>query len=82
VRRRAWRACSGSWCKYQTPPGPTPLHTPAFQHKVAFEGLTHLIPYAARHETIRQRRRDLTLARMTPDDLLYDQLIGAMADWL
>jgi glutaconate CoA-transferase subunit A len=43
--------------------------------KVAFEGFTHLIPYAAGHEAIRQRRRDLTLVRMTPD-LLYDQMIG------
>ena len=44
----------------------------------AFEGFTHLIPYAAGHETIRQRRRDLTLVRMTPD-LIYDQLIGTGA---
>jgi glutaconate CoA-transferase subunit A len=43
--------------------------------KVAFEGFTHLIPFAAGHEAIRQRRRDLTLVRMTPD-LLYDQMIG------
>jgi len=43
---------------------------------VALEGFTHLIPFAAGHEIIRQRRRDLTLARMTPD-LVYDQLIGA-----
>jgi glutaconate CoA-transferase subunit A len=43
---------------------------------VAFEGFTHLIPFAAGHEVIRQRRRDLTLVRMTPD-VLYDQLIGA-----
>jgi glutaconate CoA-transferase subunit A len=43
--------------------------------KVAFEGFTHLIPYAAGHEAIRQRRKDLTLVRMTPD-LLYDQMIG------
>ena len=42
---------------------------------VAMEGFTHLIPYAAGHEVIRQGRRDLTLVRMTPD-LLYDQLIG------
>jgi len=42
---------------------------------VAFEGFTHLIPYAAGHEVIRQRRRDLTLIRMTPD-ILYDQMIG------
>src|SRR2546421_1260016 len=42
---------------------------------VVIEGFTHLIPFAAGHEIIRQRRRDLTLARMTPD-LVYDQLIG------
>ena len=43
---------------------------------VAMEGFTHLIPFAAGHEVIRQGRRDLTLVRMTPD-LIYDQLIGA-----
>jgi glutaconate CoA-transferase subunit A len=43
---------------------------------VALEGFTHLIPMAAGHEIIRQRRRDLTLIRMTPD-LIYDQMIGA-----
>ena len=43
---------------------------------VALEGFTHLIPFAAGHEIIRQRRRDLTLVRMTPD-LIYDQIIGA-----
>jgi glutaconate CoA-transferase subunit A len=42
---------------------------------VAFEGFTHLIPFAAGHEVIRQGRTDLTLVRMTPD-LLYDQMIG------
>src|SRR5947199_8692271 len=42
---------------------------------VALEGFTHLIPHAAGHEVIRQRRRALTLVRMTPD-LIYDQLIG------
>src|SRR5262245_27971021 len=42
---------------------------------VAMEGFTHLIPHAAGHEVIRQRRKDLTLIRMTPD-LIYDQLIG------
>jgi glutaconate CoA-transferase subunit A len=42
---------------------------------VALEGFTHLIPFAAGHEIIRQRRRDLTLIRMTPD-ILYDQMIG------
>ena len=42
---------------------------------VAFEGFTHLIPFAAAHETIRQGRKDLTLVRMTPD-LIYDQMIG------
>jgi glutaconate CoA-transferase, subunit A len=43
---------------------------------VAMEGFTHLIPHAAGHEIIRQRRRDLTLVRMTPD-IVYDQMIGA-----
>jgi glutaconate CoA-transferase subunit A len=42
---------------------------------IALEGFTHLIPFAAGHEVIRQRRRHLTLVRMTPD-LLYDQMIG------
>src|SRR5450759_2236505 len=43
---------------------------------VAMEGFTHLIPHAAGHEVIRQRRRELTLIRMTPD-VIYDQMIGA-----
>ena len=42
---------------------------------VALEGFTHLIPFAAAHEIIRQERKDLTLIRMTPD-LIYDQMIG------
>jgi glutaconate CoA-transferase subunit A len=42
---------------------------------VAMEGFTHLIPFAAGHEVIRQGRKELTLIRMTPD-LIYDQLIG------
>jgi glutaconate CoA-transferase, subunit A len=42
---------------------------------VALEGFTHLIPFAAGHEIIRQQIGDLTLVRMTPD-LLYDQMIG------
>jgi glutaconate CoA-transferase subunit A len=42
---------------------------------VALEGFTHLIPFAAAHEIIRQGRRDLHLVRMTPD-LVYDQMIG------
>jgi glutaconate CoA-transferase, subunit A len=42
---------------------------------IALEGFTHLIPFAAGHELIRQGRRDLHLVRMTPD-LVYDQLIG------
>ncbi|MCG5481183.1 CoA transferase subunit A [Sinorhizobium alkalisoli] len=45
---------------------------------VAMEGFTHLIPYAAGHEVIRQGRKDLFLIRMTPD-ILYDQLIGVGA---
>ncbi len=43
---------------------------------VAIEGFTHLICFAAGHEIIRQRRRDLTLCRMTPD-VIYDQMIAA-----
>ena len=42
---------------------------------VALEGFTHLIPFAAGHEIIRQRKHNLTLIRMTPD-ILYDQMIG------
>ena len=42
---------------------------------LALEGFTHLIPFAGGHEIIRQRKRDLTLVRMTPD-VIYDQLIG------
>jgi glutaconate CoA-transferase, subunit A len=43
--------------------------------QIACEGFTHLIPFAAGHEIIRQGRRNLTLIRMTPD-LIYDQMIG------
>jgi glutaconate CoA-transferase subunit A len=43
---------------------------------VAIEGFTHLIGFAAGHEIIRQGRRELTLARLTPD-LVYDQMIAA-----
>jgi glutaconate CoA-transferase subunit A len=43
---------------------------------VAIEGFTHLISFAAGHEIIRQRRRDLTLCRLTPD-LVYDQMVAA-----
>ncbi|MCH1438850.1 MAG: hypothetical protein L7W43_04310, partial [Rubripirellula sp.] len=42
---------------------------------VAVEGFTHLIPFAAGHEIIRQEKRDLTLVRMTPD-VIFDQMIG------
>ncbi len=45
---------------------------------VALEGFTHLIPFAAGHELLRQGRRELELIRMTPD-VLYDQMIGAGA---
>jgi len=51
----------------------THLHDGDF---VALEGFTHLIPFAAGHEIVRQGRRRLRLVRMTPD-LIYDQLIGA-----
>jgi glutaconate CoA-transferase subunit A len=42
---------------------------------LAMEGFTHLIPFAAGHELLRQGRRELELIRMTPD-VLYDQMIG------
>src|SRR3954453_2375973 len=45
---------------------------------VAMEGFTHLIPFAAGHEVLRQGRTELELIRMTPD-VLYDQLVGAGA---
>jgi len=49
---------------------------------VAIEGFTHLICFAAGHEIVRQRRRGLTLARMTPD-VIYDQMVaGGVADKL
>jgi glutaconate CoA-transferase subunit A len=43
---------------------------------VVIEGFTHLISFAAGHEIIRQGRKNLTLARLTPD-LIYDQMIQA-----
>jgi glutaconate CoA-transferase subunit A len=57
------------------------MHDAIAQHvhdgdTVVIEGFTHLICFAAGHEIIRQRRRDLTLARLTPD-LIYDQMIAA-----
>src|ERR1700749_1273288 len=45
---------------------------------VALEGFTHLIPFAAGHEILRQGRTELELIRMTPD-ILYDQMVGAGA---
>lgn len=42
---------------------------------VACEGFTHLIPFAAGHEIIRQKKRELALVRMTPD-IIHDQMIG------
>lgn len=43
---------------------------------VVIEGFTHLICFAAGHEIIRQKKKNLTLARLTPD-LIYDQMIQA-----
>lgn len=43
---------------------------------LVIEGFTHLICFAAAHEIIRQGRKDLTLARLTPD-LIYDQMLAA-----
>jgi len=56
------------------------LHDAVAKHlhdgdSVAMEGFTHLIPFAAAHEVIRQGLQHLTVMRMTPD-LIYDQLIG------
>jgi len=45
---------------------------------VAMEGFTHLIPFAAGHEVLRQGRCELELIRMTPD-ILYDQMVGVGA---
>src|SRR4051812_13002440 len=42
---------------------------------VALEGFTHLIPFAAGQEILRQGRTELELIRMTPD-ILYDQMVG------
>jgi glutaconate CoA-transferase subunit A len=42
---------------------------------VALEGTSHLVPFAAAHELIRQGRKDLTVVRLAPD-LLLDQLVG------
>ena len=42
---------------------------------VSIEGFTHLICFAAGHEIIRQKKRDLTLARLTPD-VIYDQMVA------
>jgi glutaconate CoA-transferase subunit A len=59
----------------------TTLHEAVAAHlhdgdTLAIEGFTHLISFAAAHEVIRQRRRGLTLARLTPD-LVYDQMVAA-----
>src|SRR3954465_1761398 len=45
---------------------------------LALEGFTHLIPFAAGHEVLRQGLHDLELIRMTPD-IVYDQMIGVGA---
>jgi glutaconate CoA-transferase, subunit A len=42
---------------------------------VALEGFSHLVPFAAGHEIIRQNRRELTLIRLSID-IIYDQMIG------
>ena len=43
---------------------------------VSLEGFTHLIPFAAGHELLRQGHTDLTVVRLTPD-ILFDQMIGS-----
>ena len=42
---------------------------------IAAEGFSHLVPFAAGHEIIRQQRRNLTLVRLS-SDLIADQMIG------
>jgi glutaconate CoA-transferase subunit A len=39
-------------------------------------GFTHMIPFAAGHEMIRQGRKNMVLCRATPD-IIYDQMIAA-----
>ncbi|MBI5350024.1 MAG: CoA transferase subunit A, partial [Chloroflexi bacterium] len=58
-----------------------PLHQAISQHVhdgdlVYAAGFTHLIPFAAAHEIMRQGKKNLTLARATPD-LIYDQMVAA-----
>ena len=81
LRRVAWQSADGTRPRLPLRGSPTSVPHVAkivsltdavaeFVHDgdtVALEGFTHLIPFAAGHEIIRQRRRDLTLARMTPD---------------
>jgi glutaconate CoA-transferase, subunit A len=72
-------------CGYRTIPGASLAEITSLREAIAalvydgsalaMEGFTHLIPFAAGHEVIRQRRKDLTLIRMTPD-IIYDQMIG------
>ena len=73
-QRRSIR--SGGPCPARSPRCATPSRTLVRDgDTVAIEGFTHLIGFSAGHEIIRQRKRDLTLARMTPD-LIYDQMIA------
>lgn len=43
---------------------------------IIMEGFSHLVPFAAAHEVIRQQRRNLIAIRLSAD-LIYDQMIGA-----
>jgi glutaconate CoA-transferase subunit A len=43
---------------------------------LVIEGFTHLICFAAAHEIIRQKKKNLTACRLTPD-LIYDQMMAA-----
>ena len=52
---------------------------------IALEGFTHLIPFAAGHEIIRQAKRNLTVIRMTPDALVswyYTWFLGRVSTFL
>src|SRR5579862_2248543 len=87
VRRSDWRLLWPHWTSQQNSIGApvtdkrVSLQAAIAEHvrdgnSVAIEGFTAFICFAAGHEIIRQRRRDLTLIRMTPD-LIYDQMIAA-----
>jgi acyl CoA:acetate/3-ketoacid CoA transferase alpha subunit len=69
------RACANQDSAWRNPSIRAIARFVCWGDSVALEGFTHLIPFAAGHEIIRQQLTELTLIRMTPD-LIYDQMIG------